>query len=360
MECTVSTEILSSISEQTADSVLVTDREGVIRYVNSSFERLTGYSREEILGKTPAILKSGVHPKEFYERLWKTVVSGASFKDVMINKKKDGSLYYTEKTITPIRIHNFITHFVSTDRDITEFVLAQQELKKYAADLARSNKDLEQFAYFASHDLQEPVRTVVSFLQLIKLKLGKLEPEIEEYLNFAVDGGKRMQELISGLLTYSRAGQKVHFVPVDMNQVLETILKSLAAVIEESHVSLACDPLPTVMGDEMQLSQVLQNLICNAIKYRSASPPTVHIAASMQNGDWVFAVKDNGVGIDSEHHERIFNLFARVSTEAHRAGSGIGLALCQRIIQNHGGRIWVKSERGKGTTVFFTIPKRVQ
>lgn len=356
----ISNEILASVSKQTADSVLITDRDGIIQYVNPSFENLTGFSREEILGKTPAVLKSGAHTRDFYERLWRTILHGAAFKDVLINKKKDGTLYYTEKTITPIRTGSVITHFVSTDRDITEVTLTQQALKKKVEELARSNRDLEKFAYFASHDLQEPVRTVVSFLQLLKKKLGVLDPDAEEYLNFAVEGGKRMQDLILSLLSFSRAGQKVIFRTVDLNQTMEEVWISLSKVIEENHAQVMWDLLPKVKGDKTQLSQVLQNLVCNAIKYRSDKPPVVHIAASSQNGNWIFAVKDNGMGIDPEHHEKIFGLFTRLCSNSQQTGSGIGLALCQRVINNHGGSIWVKSELGRGTTIFFTIPKDLQ
>lgn len=354
----LSDEILASVAEQTADSVLVTDRDGVIEYVNPSFESLTGYAKNEVVGQKPSLLKSGLHDQEFYGLLWKTILAGKCYKDVLINRKKNGDFYYTEKTITPIRENGEVTHFVSTDRDVTEVRKKQEELERYAKELERSNNDLQQFAYFASHDLQEPVRTVVSFLQLLKMKLGEIPPEAEELLQHAIDGGKRMQEMINALLNFSRAGRKTEFVDVSLEQVLAEVVSDLDLNLRENHASVTHDPLPHVTGNRVQLAQVLQNLIANAVKYRSDAAPRIHVGVDSSPRDWIISVSDNGIGIEPQNLEKVFELFSRFSTEKHRAGSGIGLAFCHRVVTRHGGKIWVESTPGAGSTFFFSLPRK--
>jgi len=233
-----------------------------------------------------------------------------------------------------------------------------EETKRQAAELSRSNTELEQFAYVASHDLQEPLRMVAGYSQLLAKRYGdSLDQKAKEYIGFAVDGAKRMQGLIEGLLTYSRVGSRGKaFAWTNCEVVLEKTLTVLQMAIQECGATVSHDPLPTVMGDEFQLGQLFQNLLGNAIKYRNSEAPQVHISCKQETKQWTFAVKDNGIGIEPQYRERIFQIFQRVHTRQEFEGSGIGLAICKKIIERHGGEIWVESEPGKGATFYFTIP----
>jgi len=236
-----------------------------------------------------------------------------------------------------------------------------EQSRRQAMELARSNADLEQFAYVASHDLQEPLRMITGYTQLLAKRYGdKLDQNANEYINYAVDGAKRMQRLIHDLLTYSRVGtQGKEFAPTDCGAVVAETVRILQPAIQESAATIAYDSLPTVMGDETQLLQLFQNLIGNAIKYRDSKPPAVQVSCKQEGEHWLFSVRDNGIGIDPKYAERIFVIFQRLHTGEQYAGTGIGLAVCKKIVERHGGKIWVESEPGKGATFHFTIPARV-
>ena len=244
-------------------------------------------------------------------------------------------------------------------REITQRKKVEKELERYAKELKRSNQELEQFAYVASHDLQEPLRMIVSYLQLLSRRYqGKLDSDADEFIGYAVDGGRRLQNMISDLLILSRVGTRgKEFASTNCENVLKEVLASLQILIEETKATITHDSLPTVMADVTQLAQLLQNLIANAIKYRGENSPLIHLGVQSQNNEWLFSVKDNGIGFDPKYSERIFGIFQRLHTREEYAGTGIGLAVCQRIVQRHGGRIWVKSELGKGSTFYFTIPR---
>lgn len=233
------------------------------------------------------------------------------------------------------------------------------ELEQRSLKLARSNAELEQLAYVASHDLQEPLRMIGSYLQLLEKRYrDKLGPEACEFIGFAVDGARRMQDLINDLLSYSRIGTRSRlFEPVDCNAVMKTVLDTLRLSIKESGAAIACDPLPTVSGDPLQLAQLLQNLAGNAIKFRGARAPRIHLRAEADDGFWHFSVEDNGIGIAPDYFDRIFVMFQRLHSRAAYPGTGIGLAICKKIVERHGGRIWVESEAGKGSTFHFTLPR---
>jgi light-regulated signal transduction histidine kinase (bacteriophytochrome) len=233
----------------------------------------------------------------------------------------------------------------------------REENQKAQQELARSNQDLEQFAYVASHDLQEPLRMVATYTQLLAERYrGQLDDNADKYIHYAVDGALRMQTLVQDLLTFSRVGrQGSDSRNTDCNVVLETALKNLRAAISESGAKILCDGLPVVVADGAQLEQVFQNLIGNAIKFRGSDPPAIRIAANKKDGDWVFSVADNGIGIDPEHAEIVFAIFKRLHTRAEYPGSGIGLAICKKIIERQGGKIWVESRRGQGATFKFTL-----
>lgn len=238
-------------------------------------------------------------------------------------------------------------------------------LERTNADLARSNSELEQFAYVASHDLQEPLRMVSNYTQLLARRYeGKLDGDADDSIAFAVDGAKRMQSLINDLLAFSRVGTRgKDLAPTDANAVLAQTLVNLQPAIEESGAKVTSDPLPTIAGDDGQRMQLLQNLIANAIKFRGEEPPAIHISASEQGNDYLFSVRDNGIGLDPQYKDRIFVIFQRLHGRDQYPGTGIGLAICRKIVERHGGRIWVESEPGKGATFFFTlacVPARLQ
>ncbi len=237
----------------------------------------------------------------------------------------------------------------------------EQRLAQYAGDLSRSNAELEQFAYVASHDLQEPLRMVASFTQLLaKRYRDQLDKDAHEFIDFAVDGAKRMQRLINDLLAFSRVGTRGKpFKPTDLGIILKETLDNLNTAIKESGARITSGPLPTVPGDEVQLVQLFQNLLANAIKFRGAAAPHIEISAAAQDGEWVIAVQDNGIGIAPEHQERIFQIFQRLHGRSEYPGTGLGLALCKKIVERHGGHIWVESQPGQGATFYFSLLQEV-
>jgi signal transduction histidine kinase len=245
-------------------------------------------------------------------------------------------------------------------RERQDLLLARQKLEQSLAELARSNSDLQQFAYVASHDLQEPLRMVASYTQLLaKRYKGKLDKDADEFVAFAVNGANRMQALIQDLLAFARVDtQGQHFEPTSLEALLGYALDNLKGGIEESGAVLTHDPLPTVMADERQGLHLLQNLLSNAIKFRKQDPPLVHISAEKRDRNWLFSVRDNGIGIDPQYAERIFVIFQRLHTNAEYPGTGIGLSICKKIVERHGGRIWMESQLGQGATFLFTLPVR--
>ena len=226
--------------------------------------------------------------------------------------------------------------------------------------LARSNADLEQFAYVASHDLQEPLRQIVSFTQLLARRYsGKLDTDADDFIRYTVDGTKRMQELINDILAYSRLRKSSdQFVSVDCEALLTEVLQSMQSVIEQNEAEIVHEKLPTVAGDRTQLAQLFRNLVGNAVKFRGSEAPRIQLTATRQQQHWLFAVSDNGIGIAPEYFDRIFVVFRRLHAAAEYPGTGIGLSICKRIVENHGGKIWLQSEPGKGTTFFFTLKEK--
>jgi light-regulated signal transduction histidine kinase (bacteriophytochrome) len=237
----------------------------------------------------------------------------------------------------------------------------EEILIKQAEELTRSNEELQRFAYVASHDLQEPLRTVTNYVQLLARRYkGKLDPDADKFINFAVDGATRMYALINDLLTYSRlATQGQPFELTDCAMVMDRVLDNLKLAIEETKADISVDNLPVLMIDGVQMIQLLQNLIENAIKFhRQNVPPKIHVHAEMDKDEWLFSVQDNGIGIEPQYFEQIFVVFRRLHNRDKYEGTGIGLAICKRIVERHGGHIWIESEPGKGSTFFFTIPER--
>jgi PAS domain S-box-containing protein len=246
--------------------------------------------------------------------------------------------------------------------DITERKQAEIALRAAHEELKRSNAELEQFAYVASHDLQEPLRMVSSYTQLLLRRFGeRFDGDSREFMGYIVDGAARMKQLIEDLLAYSRVGTKgKEFREVQVEEALRRAVGNLRAAIEEAGAAVTWDALPTVMADDTQLTQLFQNLIGNALKFRSASVPRVHLFVSRQDPDWHFMLRDNGIGIEAQYFERIFMVFQRLHNKAEYPGTGIGLAICKKVVERHGGRIWVESRPGDGSAFHFTLPNQVQ
>jgi light-regulated signal transduction histidine kinase (bacteriophytochrome) len=239
-----------------------------------------------------------------------------------------------------------------------ERVRAEAQLRQTTDDLARSNTDLQQFAYVASHDLFEPLRMVTSYVQLLRDRYkARLDRQAEEFIAFALDGAKRMEALIHDLLAYARVDTRGRSLePTEAERVFQEAVANLKVAIEESGAAIEHGPLPRVRADRVQLSQVFQNLLGNAIKFRGTEVPRIEVLACRRDNEWLFSVRDNGIGIDPKQFERVFIIFQRLHTRQEYAGTGMGLAICKKIIERHGGRIWVESVPGKGATFFFTLP----
>ncbi len=251
------------------------------------------------------------------------------------------------------------TSIDNLNKEITERKRAEEALQKAVAELERSNAELERFAYIASHDLQEPLRMVASYTQLLEKRYkDRLDADANDFIGYAVDGAKRMQQLINDLLTYSRVGTRGKpLEPADCMTVFEAAVANLDVAIRESGAEVTSDPLPTVMADEGQLVQLFQNLIDNAVKFHGEEPPRVHVSAEQSGDEWVFSVRDNGIGIDSQYLDQAFKVFQRLHGGKYR-GTGIGLSIAKKIVERHGGRIWLESQPDKGTIVHFTIPAK--
>jgi len=257
--------------------------------------------------------------------------------------------------------NNGDSHMSGVFIDITEHKNSEEKLKLLAEKLSQSNKELEQFAYVASHDLQEPLRMVASYIQLLQRRYkGKLSAEADEFIIYAVDGVIRMKTLINDLLIYSRVNTKeAPPEDVDCGKVVEQALTNLRTAIDECEATINVDPLPTVKANPLHMSQLFQNLISNAIKFRKpGTPPVVNISAKHAGNEWMFTVSDNGIGIDKEFIDKIFVIFQRLHNSSEYPGTGIGLAICKRIVEKLGGHLWVESTPGNGSTFNFTIPDK--
>lgn len=352
--------------EAAAEVIVMTDPAGRIFYVNPAFTAVTGYQPAEAMGHTARLLKSGMHPASFYKALWETILRGEVWTGEVTNRRKDGTLYEAAVTIAPVLDNEGRQDgFVALQADITERKHTEEALERLTAmlmdqtdELRRSNEELQQFAYIASHDLQEPVRMVKNFTELLERRYGdRLDDSGREFIGFAIDGARRMQRLIQDLLEYSRVGTHGREPsPIATQEVLMGVLANLKIAIDESAAAITHGPLPEVMADESQILQLLQNLVANAIKFRGPSAPQVHIEAGRQGDHWLFAVRDNGIGIDPAQYGRVFQVFQRLHSRDEYPGSGIGLAVCKRIVQRHGGQIWVESQPGAGSTFYFTLP----
>jgi light-regulated signal transduction histidine kinase (bacteriophytochrome) len=272
----------------------------------------------------------------------------------------DGAQYFVSLSGVPVYdAAGEFTGYRGVGKNITERKLAEAALRDAHDELARSNAELEQFAYVASHDLQEPLRMVSSYTQLLLRRYGeRFDGDAKEFMDYIVDGAARMKQLIEDLLAYSRVGTRGReFRRVACEETLDAALVNLRAAIEAGGATVTRDPMPVLDGDDSQLTQLFQNLIGNALKFHGAEAPRVHVGVLEHGTQWEFLVRDNGIGIEPEYFERIFLVFQRLHGKNEYPGTGIGLAICKKVVDRHGGRIWVESQPGRGTTMHFTLPK---
>ncbi len=350
---------LAAIVESSDDAILSKGLDGKINSWNVGAERLFGYRSEEIVGKPISVLLPAdrIHEEE---QIVGQFLRGERVEHMeTVRVSKDGRPIDVSVSVSPLRdAEGRVIGASKIIRDITERKRAEQALQAITEDLRRSNQDLEQFAYVASHDLQEPLRMVTGYLQLIERRYKQnLDQNGMEFIDFAVDGATRMSRLITDLLDYSRVGTRGKpLVPVDTEKVLTRAVGNLGAAIADTGAEITHDPLPTVKGDSTQLTQLFQNLIGNAIKFRSPTKLCkVHVSAQREGQQWVFRVADNGIGIDPQYAQKIFLIFQRLHGRQQYPGTGIGLAICKKIVERHGGRMWVNGCVGEGSTFLFTL-----
>ncbi|MCF6149664.1 MAG: PAS domain S-box protein [Candidatus Kuenenia sp.] len=354
----------SAFVKNTADALIAIDEQGIVELFNPAAEKMFRYKKEEVLGKDVKMLMPESYRKKHEDGLKRYLSTGKAsvlgMGPVELEAlRKDGTVFPIELTIGDARLDEYFT-FIGIIRDITERKWAEQKLINSMEELSRSNAELQQFAYVASHDLQEPLRMITSYTKLLERRYkDKLDFNANEYIAYAVDGAMRMQQLINDLLAYSRVTSRgKEFEPVNCTEVLDRVIKNLKVAIEESNAIITHDTLPVVMADMSQLTQLFQNLIGNAVKFRGAAPPRVHISAEQKKREWIFSVTDNGIGIDPQYYDRIFVVFQRLHGKEDYPGSGIGLSICKKIVERHSGRIWLKSEPGSGATFYFSLPVR--
>lgn len=364
---------LRTLLDTIVDGIVVIDTQGLIQSVNPAAVDLFGHARDALLGQNVRVLMPEPYAHGHDEYLNNYLTTGVR-KIIGLGRevsgmRKDGSTFPMDLAVSEMQVDGERL-FIGVVRDITERKAADAQLHRTLDELSRSNEELQQFAYVASHDLQEPLRMVASYLQLLERRYkGRLDPDADEFIAYAVDGATRMKGLINDLLVYSRVGTKGKpFAPAQMEEVLAVALGNLGQLIQEQRAVVTHDPLPEVNGDAGQLVQLLQNLIGNAVKFHAEELPQVHVSArriaegeggllSVGASDgWCFCVHDNGIGIEPKYREQIFGIFKRLHGRGEYPGSGIGLAVCRKILARHGGSIWVESGPGGGSDFCFAIP----
>ena len=364
-----------SLLEAAPDAMIISSEDGRISLVNSQAEVMFGFRREELIGQNiRELVPDWTASSPLSLDSHGLASTGLSSPKELWAVRKNKQRYPAEISLSPLQTVEGLL-LTSAIRDITERKKADeairelnttleqrvtertQELMQSNEALRQSNDDLNQFAYAASHDLQEPLRMVALYSQMLQRKYaGDLDPETDQYVGFIVGGAKRMEMLLKDLLTYSQTGANVGPAePIDCETVMRKVLLNLQASIEQSGASISWDSLPTLQAHEVRLVQLLQNIIGNAIKYRSEAPPKIRIAAERRDADWLFVVEDNGIGIEPEYAPQIFGIFKRLHGQNY-PGTGIGLAICQRIVERYGGRLWVESKPGEGSRFCFTLP----
>lgn len=340
-------------------AMVMVDQAGTIVLVNAETERLFGYDRQELLEKKVEVLiperfrpaHPGLRSQYFTAPQARRMGAGRD----LYGLRKDGSELPVEIGLSPVTMDEGV-FVLSTIVDISERAQTKA-LRQAVGALERSNIELQRFAYVASHDLQTPMRSVASFVELLQSTyVDKLDAQANDWIRRIVESVKYLQTLIHDLLEYSRLDSETHrFERVEFRKVLDEAVSLLAAAVRETGTEISSGELPSVVGDRHQLIQLMINLIGNAIKYRGAETPRIHVSAERNDDQWIFAVRDNGIGIAPRHYERIFDIFQRLHDQREYPGTGIGLAVCRRVVHRHGGRIWVESEPGRGSRFYFSI-----
>ena len=350
-----------AVIETAADGIIIIDPQGTIEVFNPASERIFGYRRDEVIGRKIKMLMPPAHASR-YEEYLKCARRADEVQTIVIGRevaglRKDGATVPLELSVGEAR-HDGTRVFVGIVRDISERKRADQERQCALDQLARSNRDLEQFARVVSHDLQEPLRMVSSYCELLRRRYrGRLDDEADQFIDFAIDGAQRMQLLIHDLLAYSRVEARGGaFGETDANRSFELALANLQKSITESQARITADHLPTVLADEVQLVQLFQNLVSNAIKYRRDEPPEIRVSAGLRGAFWIFGVSDNGIGIEPRFARSIFEPFKRLHRHEEFPGAGIGLAICKRIVERHRGEIWLDCKYRDGARFCFTLP----
>jgi PAS domain S-box-containing protein len=355
-------ERLAAIVESSDDAIISKSLSGIIQTWNRGAERIFGYKSEEIIGKHISTLAAPETVDEIPDILQR-IARGERVDHYQTKRKtKDGRILTVSLTVSPIRdAAGVVIGASKVARDITERERQEEALRTVNAALTRSNADLQQFAYSASHDLQEPLRAVATYSEMLKRKFGgQLGAIGDEYIDYTIQGALRMERLLHDLRAYTQAStlEDRPSEDVDAGRVLNKALENLVTTIKDSGAAIDHTALPRVRMHEVQLQQLFQNLIGNSIRYRSSDPPRIQVAAKRQGNEWLFSVQDNGIGIEPQYKEQVFGIFKRLHSTAEYPGTGMGLAICQRIVERAGGRIWVESQLGQGATFYFTVPCR--
>ncbi len=349
----------------TTDLVTRVDSSGIFLYVNKASNDFLGLTPKETIGRK---FEEFIHADDResttqeFNRWLEQKLTKVNFENRQISTTGEIRNVLWSCNLRYDENQNFIEVW-STARDITDIKKAEEERNETMIHLERSNRDLEQFAYVASHDLQEPLRMVSSFLQLLNKRYGDtFNEEAKEFINFSVDGAQRMQALINDLLHFSRIGTRNQIIElVDLNEIIKTVVWNLTNYIEENNAEIKIDSLPEkVFGNEIQLVQLFQNLISNGIKFKNTKSPLIEINFKDSKNFYKFSVKDNGIGIDPKYFDRVFIIFQRLHNRGQYEGTGMGLSISKKIIERHGKKIWINSKINKGTTINFTISKKLQ
>lgn len=337
--------------------------EGILTEANRTALEAIGASLADVIGKPFWLTPWWIHSPALQTQLQQAVMRAAKGELVRFEAEHilaDGSSVFVDFSLKPIFDEaGTVVMLIPEGRDIGERKAAEVKLQQQKQDLARSNAELQKFAYVASHDLQEPLRMITSYLELLERRYkGQLDDKADQFIAYAVDGAARMQALIQDLLNYSRVGTRGQdFNTVDCTAALNNALRNLQLAIAENNAIITHDPLPQVHGDATQLTQLFQNLISNAIKFRRKDPPQIQISAQRSGDRWLFFVRDNGIGIEAQYIERIFVIFQRLHSRMEYPGTGMGLAICKKIVERHGGTLWVESKPNEGSAFYFTLPE---
>jgi PAS domain S-box-containing protein len=350
-----------SLTDLSSDWYWEQDRELRLSFHSSGFAQRSGTTSNKLLGKCRWEEPNRFPLSGTWDEHRATLEAHEPFRDFeYVRIGDDGEQYFVSLSGVPIYdAAGKFNGYRGVGTNITARKQAEQALRQAHDELERSNAELEQFAYVASHDLQEPLRMVSSYTQLLLRRYGeRFDGDAKEFMDYIVDGAARMKQLIEDLLAYSRVGTRGReFRPVACEEALDKALINLRAAIEAGGATVTRDPLPVLKADDSQLAQLFQNLIGNALKFRGAEAPRVHVGAAEHETEWEFVVRDNGIGIEPEYFERIFLVFQRLHNKNEYPGTGIGLAICKKVVDRHGGRIWVESKPGEGSTMHFTLPK---